>query len=439
MDTTRPGTTSHAWVKQAGDHGRERLRDWRMAKASRRYNEATALEAAYVDRGRHGNMSIRGKAAVVGIHEYGSRFDPQASELSIQAESAREALEDAGLTIDDVDALYCHSARAMTAYMNLNPDVLDTTHMGGGSYEFFAAHAAAAIAAGQCEVALVTYGSTARSARRGRGGRQAGGDEGGTAFWPQAFEAPYGTTTPGIYGLVARRHMHEYGTTSEQLAEIAVATRQHASTNPFAVMRDPITVSDVVNSRMVSDPLHLLDCCLVTDGGGAFIVTSAERAKDLKKKPAYILGGGQAVAHPGIGNRDLTTIAAAQSSKKAYAEAGVTPNDIDLLMAYDSFTITVMCTIEDLGFAPKGEGGRFVEGGTLTLNGKLPMNTDGGGLSSNHPGQRGIFLIFEAVRQLRGEREGNQVENCEVALAHGTGGALSLWHSGGTVVLANSV
>ena len=382
-------------------------------------------------------MSIRGKAAIVGIHEYESRFDPQASELSIQADSISRALDDAGLTKDDVDAMYSHSGFLLAEYLNIFPDNIDTTQVGGGSYEFHIAHAAAAIAAGQCEVAVISYGSTARTAQRAIG-------TGGTAtrrvpFHPEGFEAPYGTTTVGIYGLVARRHMHEFGTTSEQLAAISVSTRQHAMTNPFAVMRDEITVADVINSRVVSDPLHLLDCCLVTDGGGAFVMTSAERAKGLKKKPVFVLGAGQAVAHPGMGTRDLTTIAAAQSSKKAFAESGVKHKDVDLLMAYDSFTITVLTTIENLGFVKKGEGGPFVAEGNLTLKGKLPTNTDGGGLSSNHPGQRGIFLVFESVRQLRGERDGNQIKNAKVAVAHGTGGGLSVRHSGGTVVLSTEV
>ena len=381
-------------------------------------------------------MSVRGVAAVVGIHEYESRFDPQASELSIEAESARRALDDAGLEKSDVDALYSHHGWNLAEYMNMFPDVIDTTQMGGGSYEFFAAHAAAAKAAGQCEVALVTYGSTGRS-----GGRAVERNpiRGRVPALPDGFEEPYGPTTLGRYALVARRHMHEFGTTSEQLAAISVSTRKHASTNPFAVFRDPITVDDVLNSRMVSDPLHLLDCCIVSDGGGAFIITSAARAKDLKKKPVYILGTGQAVAHPGIGNRDLTTIAAGQSHKHAFEEAGVTHKDIDLLMAYDSFTITVLTTIENLGFVKKGEGGAFVESGALDLDGKLPTNTDGGGLSSNHPGQRGIFLIFESVRQLRGEREGNQLKDPKLALAHGTGGSLSTRHSGGTIILSTEV
>ena len=372
----------------------------------------------------------------MGIHEYESRFDPLATEMSIEATSTRHALEDAGLTKDDIDGVFSHRGMNLCEYMDLNPTVVDTTNVGGGSYEFHVAHAAAMITAGQCEVALVTYGS------KGRSQRTAGGGNGSLRIspGPQAFESIYGVAgEPTTYSQVARRHMYQYGTTSEQLAEIAVQTRQHATTNPFAVMRDPITVQDVLNSRMVADPLHLLDCCLVTDGGGAFIMTSAQRARDLRKKPVYVLGVGTAVAHGSLGNRDLTMVAAAQSAPRAFGEAGVTHNDIDLAMVYDSFTITVLCTLEDLGFCPKGEGGGFVEGGTLGLTGKLPTNTDGGGLSSNHPGQRGIFLVFEAVRQLRGERVGNQIPNCKVALCHGTGGSIATRHSGGTVILSTEV
>jgi len=381
-------------------------------------------------------MSIRGKTAIVGIHEYESRFDPFASYLSIQADSARRALDDAGLTIKDVDGLFSHAGWTLAEYMNLYPKVMDTTQMGGGSYEFFIAHAAAAIAAGHCEVALITHGQTARSEQRNTGTR--GTTSRTVPFIPDSFEAPYGTTTVGSYAMVARRHMAQYGTTSEQLAEIAVATRKHASTNPFAVFRDPITVEDVINSRMVSDPLHLLDCCIISDGGGAVIVTSAERAKDLKHDPVYVLGTGQAVAHPGIGNRDITFIAAAQSSGRAFAEAELTPEDMDMAMIYDSYTITVMCGIEDLGFCEKGEGGSFVENGTLNIDGRLPINTDGGGLSSNHPAGRGIFLLFESTRQLRHERSENQVPDCNLAVAHGTGGSILARHSGGTVVLGRN-
>lgn len=378
-------------------------------------------------------MSIKGKTAIVGIHEYEARFDPAASILSIEADSTRNALADAGLTKDDVDGLFSHRGFILAQYLNLSPRYVDTTSVGGGSYEFFVAHAAAAISAGMCEVALITYGSTNRSRGEARGVVPQ------RLPWPDALESIYGAQTLGLYSLVAQRHMHEFGTTSEQLAEIAVQTRQHASTNPYAVMRDPITVEDVMNSRITATPLHLLDCCLVTDGGGAVIMTSAERAKDLKKKPVYVLGTGQAIAHSGLGTRDLTTIAAAQSAPHAFREAEVTHDDIDMAMIYDSFTITVLTTLESLGFAPKGEGGRFVEGGTLSLTGKLPTNTDGGGLSSNHPGERGMFLLLESTRQLRGEREGNQVEGAKIALAHGTGGSLSLRHSGGTVILGNEV
>lgn len=378
-------------------------------------------------------VSVKGKAAIVGIHEYEARFDPEASILSIEADCARDALEDAGLQKEDVDGLFSHRGFTLGQYLNLSPKHVDTTSVGGGSYEFFVAHAAAAIAAGQCEVALITYGSTNRSRGEQRGVVEP------RLPWPDAVESIYGSQTLGLYAMVAQRHMHEFGTTSEQLANIAVQTRQHASTNPFAVMRDPIEIEDVLNSRSVSTPLHLFDCCLVTDGGGAVIMTSAERAKDLKKKPIYVLGTGQAIAHSGLGDRDLTTIAAAQSGPRAFAEAGVTHDDIDIAMIYDSFTITVLTTLESLGFAPKGEGGRFVEGDTLSLKGKLPTNTDGGGLSSNHPGERGMFLLLEATRQLRHEREGNQVKDAKIAIAHGTGGSLSLRHSGGTIILGNEV
>jgi len=230
--------------------------------------------------------------------------------------------------------------------------------------------------------------------------------------------------------------MHEFGTTSEQLAQIAVTIRGHASLNPAARFRDPITVEDVLASRIVSSPLHLLDCCIISDGGGAVVVTSAERARDLKKPAIRVLGGSEAVCHTAAGNRDLTQTAARQSGPRAMAVAGVKHADIDMCMIYDSFTITVLATLEDLGFCKKGEGGAFVENGRIGLGGELPVNTDGGGLSSNHPGMRGMFLLIEAVKQLRGECDARQVRDCRIALCHGTGGMLGLRHSGATAVLA---
>ena len=226
--------------------------------------------------------------------------------------------------------------------------------------------------------------------------------------------------------MAARRHMHQYGTTSEQLAEIAVVTRRHASLNPLAMYRDLITVQDVLNSRMIADPLHLLDCCVVSDGGGAILVTTEERARDLKQPPIFVLGSSESHTHAQISQMpDLTVTAAAITAPRAFAEAGITPGDIDMAMIYDSFTITVLLLLEDLGFCKKGDGGAFVQEGRIALGGQLPINTDGGGLSSNHPGMRGIFLMIEATRQLRGQCGPRQVENAKLALAHGSGGLLS--------------
>jgi acetyl-CoA acetyltransferase len=250
-----------------------------------------------------------------------------------------------------------------------------------------------------------------------------------------AYEAPYGPTIVGSYALVAQRHMHQHGTTSEQLAAIAVAMREHATRNPHAKYRDPITVEDVLASRVISSPLHLLDCCMISDGGGALVLTSVERARDLAKRPARILGAAEAVRHHGIGDRDLLDVAARQSGPLALQRAGAAHADVDLCMIYDSYTITVLATLEALGFCKPGEGGPFCADGRLRLGGALPTNTDGGGLSSNHPGMRGIFLVIEAVKQLRGERGESQVKDCELALVHGTGGMLGQRHSGVTMVL----
>jgi len=323
-------------------------------------------------------------------------------------------------------------------YLDMYPSMLDNTSVGGGSFEFHLSHALNAIYAGRINCAVITYSSLARS-----GGISVG--TGGVARFghprldpsPDSFEELYGLTTVGLYAMIAQRHMHLYGTTSEQLAEVAVAIRKHASMNPEALFRNPITVKDVVNSRLISTPLHLPDCCIITDGGGAVVVASAEVARNCRHDPVWVLGAGEAVAHQGAGKRDLQFIAAKQSHGPAFAMAGVTHKDIDMAMIYDSFTITVLETLEDLGFCEKGEGGAFVSGGRLQIGGELPINTDGGGLSSNHPGMRGIFLLLEATRQLRHQFEGTprQVPDCQVALCHGTGGALGSRHSGGTVIL----
>ena len=235
--------------------------------------------------------------------------------------------------------------------------------------------------------------------------------------------------------MIAQRHMHLYGTTSEQLAQVAVSTRKHASMNPEALFRTPITVEDVVNARVISSPLHLLDCCVITDGGGAVVVASPELARSCKQNPVWVLGVGEALAHQGAGKRDLIEIAAKQSTTPAFAMAGVTHKDIDMAMIYDSFTITVIENLEDLGFCKKGEGGDFVSGGRIEIGGELPINTDGGGLSSNHPGMRGIFLLLEAARQLRGESN-SQVENAKLAVAVGNGGQLGARHATSPTILA---
>jgi acetyl-CoA C-acetyltransferase len=386
-------------------------------------------------------------AAIVGIHEHPSRRVDGLSKWQIKAECAGRALADAGLTFADVDAVYDAGETgpmagiAVPEYLGISPRLVDTTAVGGSSYEFHAAHAARDIAAGRARVALLTYGSTAKSEARaiGTGARPTGDAAPGTNM-----ELPYGLPLIGNYALVARRHMHEYGTTPEQLAEVAVTTRAHAVRNPEAVAgldalgirnTGEITVDDVLGSRLVADPLHLLECCLVSDGGGAVVIAAVDVAADCRTTPVWINGAGEAVGYPGNG-RDITTSAAALSGPPAFAEAGVRPEDVDIAMIYDSFTITVLTLLEDLGFAKKGEGGPFVEGGRLRFDrpGAPALNTDGGGLSSNHPGMRGIFLLIEAARQLRGESTA-QVEGARTAVAHGNGGLLSTRHAAATVVL----
>jgi acetyl-CoA C-acetyltransferase len=391
-------------------------------------------------------MAQERKAAIVGVHEWPKRKDPDVSAMQIKAASIKAALDDAGLSIKDVDAVYDagdgegNALGAVAAYLGINPTVVDTTQVGGSSYEFHAAHAMRDIAAGKANVAVLSYGSKAATQRIpiGTGGGRAGGS------WSTNMEAPYGVTLIANYAMVARRHMAQYGTTSEQLAEISVATRHHAMRNPEAVQAltdlgvqgvNDITVQDVVDSRMIADPLHLLECCLVTDGGGAVIIASPDVVKGTKKKPVWLLGSGEALKYPTNGG-DLTTSAAAQSAPAAYGEAGVKPDEIDIAMIYDSFSITVAVMLEDLGFCKKGEVGSFIEGGRLRFDnpGGPALNTDGGGLSSNHPGMRGIFLLMEAARQLRGEST-SQVPDAKLAVAHGNGGFLGSLHAGGTVIL----
>jgi acetyl-CoA C-acetyltransferase len=386
----------------------------------------------------------RRTAAIAGIHEYERRYAPGTSKLQIKAESAARALEDAGLSFSDVDAIYdAGETGPMTApmvaeYLGIEPRVVDTTSVGGSSYEFHAAHAARDLAAGRARVALLTYGSTAKSESRNFGIASA------DVLPASNMEVPYGLSLIGNYAMVAQRHMAMYGTLPEQLAAIAVTARAHAVRNPAAVAgltelgirnTGELRVDDVLGSRMVADPLHLLDCCLVSDGGGAVVIVSSEVARDIRPAPVWILGSGEALGYPD-NDRDITTSAAARSGPEAFAEAGVRPGEIDVAMVYDSFTITALVLLEDLGFAKKGDGGHFVEGGRLRWDhpGAPALNTDGGGLSSNHPGMRGIFLLIEAARQLRGESTA-QVDGARLAVAHGNGGMLGTHHSGATVVL----
>jgi acetyl-CoA acetyltransferase len=364
--------------------------------------------------------SLRGAAAIVGVADAASPTG-----WALEAAMIREALDDAGLTLADVDGV-CHvgSSMQLAEFLGISPRFTDSTATGGSSYEVHVEHAAAAIAAGLADVVVSVYAATPRSDRKRNIQRPRGGMYGGPMF---EWEAPYGLRMPmGAYALSASRHMALYGTTPEQLASIAVQTRQWATMNPKARFQDPITVEEVLASPMQASPLHLLDCCLVTDGAGAFVMTSAERAKDLKKPPVYVLGAGTCHDHSIISQMpDLTTTAGAISGPAAFKMAGITPADVDLLMGYDSFTITALLHLEDLGFCAKGEGGPFAEEGQLGPGGSLPMNTNGGGLSYTHPGMYGMFLIVEAARQLRGETGERQVEGCDIAVAHGSGGVLS--------------
>jgi len=375
----------------------------------------------------------------IGLSDY-----PVAPDLDSRQHHAlafQRALADSGAKKTDIDGYMCagggmdrtDDAVSMAEYFGIDHRFIDGTMVGGSTFEFYVQHAAAAIREGLCDTVLMTYGSNLLSQQGRMLGTKGFYGAGQRVPGNLQYEAPYGNVLVGAYAMAARRHMHEFGTTSEQLAEIAVAVRGHAALNPNALYRDPITVDDVVNSRMIADPLHKLDCCVISDGGGAVIMTTAERARDLRQPPAYVLGAAGAMTHWNISQMgDFTQTAAAKSGPEAFRQAGVTPADIDTIQFYDSFTITALLMLEDLGFCPKGEGGRFVQGGTLSLGNKLPLNTDGGGLSSCHPGMRGIFLLIEATRQLRGQGGEAQVPDCELALACGSGGWLSCI---GTVIL----
>jgi acetyl-CoA C-acetyltransferase len=386
-------------------------------------------------------MSIKGQAYIAGAYEHPTRKAPDSSLAQLHAEVALGALADAGLSIRDVEGYFCAGdapgmgPMSMVDYLNLKVRHVDATDTGGTSYLIHVAHAAQAIAAGKCDVALVTLAGRPRSE----------GQATGTAVRPlnpnqpdTAFESPFGPALANMYGMVARRHMHEFGTTSEQLAWIKVAASHHAQYNPNAMLRDVVTVDDVLNSPMIADPLHRLDCCVISDGGGAVIVVRPEIARSLKRPLVKLIGAGESVKGQLGGDVDLTYTGAARSGAAAFHEAGVKPSDIQYASIYDSFTITVLIQLEDLGFCEKGQGGRFVaDGNLISGTGKLPFNTDGGGLCNNHPANRGgMTKIIEAVRQLRGEAHPKvQVPDCRLALAQGTGGSLGTRHANATLIL----
>lgn len=385
-------------------------------------------------------MTIRGRACIVGAYEHPTRKAPDKTVPQLHMESALGALADAGLSLADVDGYFCAGDApglgmlSMVEYMGLKPRHVDSTETGGSSYLIHVAHAAQAIAAGKCDVALITLAGRPRSeASSGLKPRDWG------ANIPDApFEMPYGPVTVNNYAMVAARHMHDWGTTSEQLAWVKVAASQHAQHNPNAMLRDVVTVQDVIDSPMVSDPLHRLDCCVVSDGGGALVVVRPEIARTLKRPLVTVRGAGEAIKTPAAGQLDLSHSAAAWSGAAAFAEAGVSPQDIRYVSIYDSFTITVLMQLEDLGFCEKGQGGRFVADGNLISGvGRLPFNTDGGGLCNNHPANRGgMTKVIEAVRQLRGEAHpAVQVKDCTLALAQGMGGLLGSRHGSATLIL----
>jgi acetyl-CoA C-acetyltransferase len=382
-------------------------------------------------------------AAIVGIYEYPDRVIPDRSVLQVKAYCAGKALADAGLSWADVDGLYDTgeaggevASLVLAEYLGVHPSVVNVTATGGSSYEVLAAQAARDIESGRARVALITYASRQRTLGQA---------------WPpgdlphNSMEAVWGNTLIGQYALAARRHMYEYGTTCEQLAEIAVVARRHALRNPEAMAAldalgirnsGPITVGDVIDSKMIADPLRLLDCCLFSDGGGAIVLASREVVRDTAQPPAWVLGSGVAIGYM-ENDGDITVSAGVDSGRRAFDEAAVTPGEMDIAMCYDSFTYTVLTALEDLGFCKKGEGGEFVSHGRLAFDsGSRPaLNTDGGGLSSSHPGMRGLFLLIEATRQLRGTST-SQVPGARLAVAHGNGGWLGGRHCAATMVLA---
>ncbi len=374
-------------------------------------------------------QQLRGKAAIVGVGHAGIGEAPGFSAMEILGQAALAAVADAGLTLRDIDGLAtCSSAASMWAlpvaeYLGLRPQFIDSTMLGGSSFIAHLMPAILALESGQCNAVLVCYGSTQKTGTFSRKAMS----EAFRLIDPLPYEHPYSPIQPlTSYALAASRHMHEFGTTREQLAEVAVAARRWAQLNPEAVMRDPLGIDDVLSARMVSTPLTVRDCCLVTDGAGAFVLMRADRARAQVPKPVYVLGNATAVWNRQISSMEnLTVTAASESGRRAFEMAGLAPSDVDVVGLYDAFTINTLLFLEDLGFCKKGEAGAFVENGGIAPGGRLPVNTNGGGLSCVHPGMYGVFLVIEAVRQLRGECGARQVKDARIALAHGNGGTLS--------------
>ena len=376
---------------------------------------------------------LRGNAAIVGTAESDlGEVAPDMSPIDLMAQGTVRALDNCGLSLSDVDGVLVAASQSRMAalslceYLGVNPNFFDSTQIGGSSFMAHLTHAQAAISAGLCETLIVAYGSTQRTIGRATA----------SAREPNPYEDPYKPMMPpSAYALAASRHMHQFGTTREQLAEVAVAARNWAKLNPNSFLTDNLTVEDVLNARMISHPFTVRDCCLVTDGGGAIVVTTPERAKDLKQIPVYILGTGETITHAMISQMpDLTTSGTAISGPIAFERAGVKPSDIDVLALYDAFTINVILFLEDLGYCKKGEGGAFVEGGRIAPGGELAVNTSGGGLSYCHPGMYGLLVLIEAVRQIQGVCGARQQDSVNLSLAHGNGGVLS---SQCTVILGN--
>lgn len=366
---------------------------------------------------------FRGSAAIVGVADAVSPTGMLGTRgRALEAEVIEAALVDAGLNLADVDGVaHPWSSLDLAEFLGISPTFTESTYTGGSGFELYVEKAAAAIAHGMAEVVVVVYAATPRSDQKR-----------GLVTWVEQpgprdeWEVPYGLGLLGSYALAADRHMTSYGTTSEQLAQVAVSTRRWAMLNERARYRTELTVEDVLESKEICSPLHQLDCCLVTDGAGALVVTSAERARDLRKPAVYVLGAGSCHSHNMIhAMPDLTVTPGVVSGQRAFAQAGIEPDDVDLLMGYDSFTITALLHLEDLGFCKKGEGGPFVAEDVTAPGGRLPMNTNGGGLSYTHPGMYGIFLLVEAVRQLRGDCGERQVAGADIAVAHGSGQMLS--------------